>query len=126
VPRRPLRGARLLDEQVIVEEANPLTLHQLAGDGGCGGLTEEPLVLGNHLPVAEVLDEPAGILGPAGDDRPRARRGEVPLDAALDERDLVRRERATHTDGAVTPEVVPAGQRASSVRSQEPSSGRWN
>jgi hypothetical protein len=51
--------------------------------------------------------------------RPRARLGEVPLDAALDEGDLVRREGAAHADRAVAAEVLdesPVGEDAHDTR----------
>ena len=65
-----------------------------------------------------------GSSGTAGHDGPRARLGEVPLDAALDERDLLRREGAAHADGAVAAkrfcDLRPDArtQSASSIRSQ--------
>ena len=69
-------------------------------------VADEPLVLGDPVPVAEVLEEPAGVVGPAGDDAARAGVGEVALDAGGDQGDLVGRERAAHAHGAVAAVVV--------------------
>ena len=53
------------------------------------------------------------IVGPAGDKRPLARRGEVALDAALEKGDLPCGEGAADADGAVALEVLgPAAHRA--------------
>ena len=59
---------------------------------------------GTACPVAEVLDEAPGIVGPAGHEGSLARRREVPFDPPLDEGDLLGRERAAHTHGAVAAE----------------------
>jgi hypothetical protein len=93
-----------------VEEAHVTRSHQLAGDRRGGRLPDELLELGDPLPVAEVLEEAAGIVGPRSDERPLARLGEVPLDAALEQRDVLCGERAADADGAVAPEVLVQAQ----------------
>jgi len=105
VPGRALLGARLLHEQVVVEEPHPGRAHQLAREPGRRRLPNELLVLGDGLPVAEVLDEAPGVGRAAGDDGARARGGQVPLDAPLDERDVGPRERTAQADGAVPAEA---------------------
>ena len=62
MPGRALRRARLLHQQVVVEEAHALAAHQLAGDAPAARAADELLVLGDVLPVAEVLDEAARVV----------------------------------------------------------------
>jgi hypothetical protein len=95
-----------LSQQVIVKEANLPGAHQLAGDRRSRGAAHELLVLWDPLPVAEVLEEAARIVRPARDERPVARLRKVALDSALDQRELVGRERGPHADGAVASKVL--------------------
>ena len=106
MPWGRLPRARLLDQHVVVVEPHPRAAHQPAGDLGCRRAADERAVLLDLLPVAEVLDEAAAIVVPAGDDRARAGGGEVALDALLDHGDLLRRERAAHADGPVAAKVL--------------------
>src|SRR5262249_27274859 len=98
VPGRGLACTRLLDEQVVVEEPDLPRAHQLARDRGRWRRAHELLELRDPRPVAEVLEEAAWIVWTAGDERPLARLGEVPLDAPFDQGDLVRREGGTYAD----------------------------
>ncbi len=120
VPGRALPSARLLHQHVVVVQANLSCAHQLPGDGGGLRAPDELLVLGYPLPVAEVLDEAAGVVVAAGNERPLAGLGQVAFDAALDQRHLVGREGAAHSDGAVAAEVLDQirGQHRPSLRSQ--------
>src|SRR5581483_2994388 len=104
--RSRLLRPRLLDEQVVVEQAHLPRAHQLARDLGRRRVPDELLELRDPLPVAEVLEEAARIVRPRGDARPLARLGQVALDPALDERYLLRRERPADADCAVPLEVV--------------------
>jgi hypothetical protein len=106
VPRRPLARAGFLDEQVVVEETDAARAHQAPRDLGRSRAADEQLVLRNALPVAEVLDEPAGVVRAARDERALARFAEVPLDPAPDELDFLRRERVAHAHGPVASERV--------------------
>jgi hypothetical protein len=111
VPWGRLAGARLLDQQVVVEESNLPGAHQLAGDRSGRGAAHELLVLRDPLPVAEVLEESAGVVRPACHERPLARLGEVALDPTLDERDLVGGKRAAHAHGAVPSKMLDSRRR---------------
>lgn len=57
------------------------------------------------LPVAEVLEEAARVVGPARDLGARAGRGEVGLDAVAQQRELVGREQLADADRAVALEL---------------------
>ena len=81
VPRSALRSAGLFHQHVIVEEAHLARLHQARRGGSERCLLDETAICGVVLPVAEVLHEPTGIIGPAGDDRAWARRDDVGVDA---------------------------------------------
>src|SRR5207244_2961850 len=70
VPLRPLDGARLLYEHVVVIEANARTSGELTCNRAGRRAAHELFVLRDPLPVAEVLEETARVVGPAGDQRP--------------------------------------------------------
>ena len=98
VPRRALAGARLLDQHVVVVQPHRPRAHQLGGDGGDAGLPGEALDRRQPLPVAEVLDERAVVVGarPLGE---RREVGEVGVDRLAGELDVLGRDaprRATH------------------------------
>ena len=80
VPRRALPGAALLDQDVVVVEADPWRGHQRGGQGGHPGVPGQPLDLTNLPPSAEVLGERAGIAGGAGDLGQRPRPGQHRVD----------------------------------------------
>ena len=101
MPGRALRGLGLLDQEVIVIEAHVLAGHELARDVGSGRGTDELLVLGDPLPIAEVLDEPALVALLAGHRDQGPGLGEVAGDAGPDELDLLGGEAAPDDDGSV-------------------------
>src|SRR5436190_21893292 len=108
VPGRLLPCTGFLDEHVVVKEAHLRRAHQLACDRGRRRLTDELLELGDALPVAKVLEEAPRIVRARCDERPLARLREVALDPALDERDLLGRERTADADRPVAPKVFVA------------------
>jgi hypothetical protein len=89
----PLLGSGLLHQHVIVIEPDLRRAHQRTGDVRGLGFHGHRRVFLDALPVAEVLHEGARIvLSTAGDLEHRSGLGEVALDPALDEGDLIRRE----------------------------------
>ena len=106
VPRRRLARRRLLHEHVVMEEPHPPRAHQLPCDLRGRRLPDEPLVLGDPLPAAEVLEEAARVVRAARDERALARLCEIAVDPARHERNLVVREGAADADGAVAAEGV--------------------
>ena len=107
MPRRADRRARLLDEQVVVVQADGLGAHQLRGRLPQPRAADDLLVLAHPRPVAEVLEEAPRAGLAAALDRALAGRGQVALDAVLQARDLGLGEQAAHHARAVAPEVVP-------------------
>jgi hypothetical protein len=97
---------------VVVEEAHLTRPHQLARDRSRRRAPNELLELRDPLPVAEVLEEAAGVVGARGDERPLARLREVALDSALDERHVLRTECTADADRAGAPEVLGSAHRA--------------
>ena len=131
VPWRSLPGLRRLREHVIVVEPNGRARHELLGDRGRGRLADELAVFVDALPVPEVLDELPGIIGVARDEGERARVGEIPIDAASDEGDLLGRERPTDDDCSVPGEIrgsigreLEGACHAASIRARGPGNER--
>lgn len=101
VPGRALARARFLGEHVVVIEPH-LRAPREPGRGGrqCRARDHVP-VRRDLLPVAEVLDEEARIVGPARHLRAHARRGEIGIDALAQQLDLGGAQDAAQHDGAV-------------------------
>ena len=104
VPGGPLRGRGLLDEDVIVVEAQLRGGKQRRGHRGHPRMPGEPLDLRDLLPPAEVLDEGARVPGAAGDLGQRARPGQHRIDGGGRDRDLLRAEDLPDTRHAVAGE----------------------
>ena len=105
VPGGALAGAGLLDQDVVVEEADGRGAHQLAGDGGGGGVPDEALHGRDAVPRAEVLDE-GPVVRAAGPLGQRREVGQVGLDRGPGQLDVGGGEGLPHADGAVAPEVA--------------------
>jgi hypothetical protein len=90
VPRRALGGPALLDQHVIVVEADPRGGHQRRGHGGHPRMPGQLLDLRDLPPPAEVLHERAGVIGAAGHLGQRSGRGQDRVDRGGRDRHLAR------------------------------------
>ena len=89
-----------------MEQAHAAGAHQRARRGRERRLAEHLLVLGDPVPVAEVLDERARLARLGRVHAERAEIGEVALDAGAQRLDLVGREDAFEQRGPVALECV--------------------
>ncbi|MNT06917.1 hypothetical protein D3C72_1416030 [compost metagenome] len=105
VPRRALARAGLLHEQVVVVQAHGVGAHEPLREWRQRRLPDEAAEGVDLLPVAEVLEEAARVVGPARDLGARAGRRQVRLDAALQQREFVGREQLADADRAVALEL---------------------
>src|ERR1700730_15395784 len=81
VPGRALTGTGFLDEQMIVIEPHDGRVHQLRGDRSRARVEDQIAIFRNALPVAEILEEEARIVGRARNLGMGAWRAQVDLDA---------------------------------------------
>ena len=72
MPRRRLLGTGGFHQRMVVIQAGFAALHQLTGRFGNTGFKDEFAVFGDVLPVAEVLEKPAFVVGFTGDFGARA------------------------------------------------------
>ena len=117
MPGRGLARAWLLGQHVVVVQAGGTALHQPAGHGRQRGSEDELAVGTVVLPVAEVLDEEAGVFRLAGHQGTRAGRCQIGIDALAQQRQFRRRQQAAQHHGAVRGKglhrgLVSDGQRA--------------
>src|SRR6185437_5397597 len=108
MPGCRLPGGGLLGEHVIVIEPSRAAAHQPARGLGEGRFENKTPIVRILLPIAEVLDEAAGIIRAAGHFDARTRMGEVLVDAGTQHRHFVRPEQPADADRAVSPKAVDA------------------
>ena len=113
VPRRALPGPALLDQDVIVVEADLRRGHHSSGQGGDPGIPGQLPDLGYLPPPAEAFGESARVIGAAGHLGQRARPGQDRAD---------RPGRSSHLPGAEHPaqahHAVPGEGRSHAVTSE--------
>ena len=106
VPGRALAGSRLLHQHMVVVQPHGARLHQALRNQRQRCLAHKAAKLRDVLPVAEVLEEAARVIRPAGHFGARAGRGQVGVDAVAQQGHFIGREQLLDAQRAI---AVKAG-----------------